>query len=80
MTGKSIACIFAHPDDETYCVGGILAKCAAAGIKIDLFCATDGDAGKNSGVPVSSRQELAQLRRKETLAAAKILGIAPPTP
>jgi LmbE family N-acetylglucosaminyl deacetylase len=40
-----------------------------------LFCATDGDAGKNSGVPVSSREELAQLRRRETLAAAKLLGI-----
>lgn len=70
-----IGCIFAHPDDETFCVGGILAKYAAAGVAIDLYCATYGDAGKSAGVPVSSREELAELRRKETYAAAEILGI-----
>jgi len=70
-----VACVFAHPDDETYCVGGIIAKLADAGIKTDLYCATDGDAGKHAGVPVSSREELARVRRSETLAAARILGI-----
>lgn len=53
----------------------MLAKFADVGIKTDLFCATDGDAGKNSGVPVSSREDLARLRREETLAAARILGV-----
>jgi LmbE family N-acetylglucosaminyl deacetylase len=67
--------VFAHPDDETFCVGGIAAKYAAAGVKIDLFCATDGDAGKAAGVPVSSRDQLAAIRRKEARAAADILGI-----
>jgi len=70
-----IACVFAHPDDETFCVGGIVAKYAAAGIPIDLFCATNGDAGKSAGVPVSSREELAAIRRRELRAAADILGI-----
>jgi len=71
-----IACVFAHPDDETFCVGGTIAKYAAAGIRTDLFCATNGDAGKNSSVPVSSREELAAIRIEETRAAARILGIA----
>ena len=66
-----IACVFAHPDDETFCVGGIVAKYAAAGIPIDLFCATNGDAGKNASVPVSSRDELAAIRRRELRDAAK---------
>lgn len=70
-----IACVFAHPDDETFCTGALIAKYAAAGIETDLFCATNGDAGRNSGVPVSSRDELAQLRRHETWSAARILGI-----
>lgn len=74
MTG--LACIFAHPDDETFSVGGTLARAAAAGIRTDLFCATDGDAGKTSGIPVSSRGELAAIRRSELAAAARILGIA----
>ena len=71
-----LACVFAHPDDETFSTGGTLAMAAAAGIRADLFCATDGDAGKSSGIPVSSRAELAALRRVELAAAARILGIA----
>jgi LmbE family N-acetylglucosaminyl deacetylase len=70
-----IACVFAHPDDETFCVGGIVAKYAAAGVPVDLFCATNGDAGKSAGVPVSSREELAAIRQRELRAAATILGI-----
>jgi LmbE family N-acetylglucosaminyl deacetylase len=71
-----IGVIFAHPDDETFCVGATVAKYADAGFKTDLYCATDGDAGKNSGVAVSSREELAGIRREETRAASRILGIA----
>ncbi len=72
---RRIGLVFAHPDDETFCVGGIVAKYAAAGAGIDLFCATNGDAGKAAGVPVSSREELAQIRQAETRAACDILGI-----
>ncbi len=76
MTAKQrIACVFAHPDDETFCVGGMVAKYADAGVSIDLFCATDGDAGKSAGVSVASREELAAIRRRETRAACDILGI-----
>lgn len=71
-----LACVFAHPDDETFAMGGTVAKLAAGNVRIDLFCATDGDAGKNSGIPVSSRAELATRRRSELAAAAQILGIA----
>lgn len=72
----SIGCIFAHPDDETFCVGGVIAKYAAAGHDVSLWCATDGDAGKSAAVPVSSREELAAVRRRELAEAARILGIA----
>jgi LmbE family N-acetylglucosaminyl deacetylase len=73
---RRLGCVFAHPDDETFPAGGTLAKLAAAGERIDLFCATDGDAGKSSGIPVSSRAELGARRRLELAAAARILGIA----
>lgn len=72
---QRLACVFAHPDDETFAVGGTLAKLAARGVHIDLFCATDGDAGKSSGIPVASRAELGALRRSELSAAARLLGI-----
>ena len=71
-----LACVFAHPDDETFAPGGTLAKLAARGDRIDLFCATDGDAGGSSGIPVASRAELGALRRIELTAAAGVLGIS----
>lgn len=72
---QRVGLVFAHPDDETFCVGGIVAKYAAAGVRFDLFCATDGDAGRAAGVPVSSRGELASIRRAELRDACRILGI-----
>jgi LmbE family N-acetylglucosaminyl deacetylase len=70
----SIAAVFAHPDDETFSIGGTIAAYAQKGVRWDLFCATDGDAGR-SAVPVSSREELAALRRNELIAAARLLGV-----
>jgi LmbE family N-acetylglucosaminyl deacetylase len=67
--------LFAHPDDETFSAGGTFAKYAAAGVRCTLFCATDGDAGKTSGLTVASRKDLGALRRKELEAAARILGV-----
>lgn len=73
---KTLSGIYAHPDDETFSGGGTYAKYAARGTRVTIFCATDGDAGKTSGLAVSSRQELGALRRQELHAAAKVLGIA----
>jgi LmbE family N-acetylglucosaminyl deacetylase len=69
-----ISAIFAHPDDETFSIGGTIARYAKVGVRWDLFCATDGDAGR-SAVPVSSKAELAALRRNELIAAARVLGV-----
>lgn len=71
---RSIAAVFAHPDDETFSIGGTIAAYAAHGVRWDVFCATDGDAGR-SAIPVSSREELASLRRNELIAAARLLGV-----
>ena len=74
---RTIAAVFAHPDDETFATGGTLAKYASEGARIVLYCATNGDAGKTSGIPVSSREELGALRREELRAACEILGVTP---
>jgi LmbE family N-acetylglucosaminyl deacetylase len=71
---RSLAAVFAHPDDETFSIAGTVATLADAGVACSLFCATDGDAGRSSAVPVSSREELGRLRRAELLAAARIIG------
>jgi LmbE family N-acetylglucosaminyl deacetylase len=67
--------LFAHPDDETFSAGGTFAKYADAGVRCTIFCATDGDAGKTSGLHVASKRDLAVLRRKELAEAARLLGV-----
>ena len=73
---RAIAAIFAHPDDEVFSIGGTIARYAGEGVRCDLYCATDGDAGRASGVAVRSRTELAVRRRTELVEGARILGVA----
>lgn len=66
--------IWAHPDDETYCSGGLVATAAANGQKVICVVATQGE----KGVQDESRwpaAELADIREKERAEAYKILGI-----
>jgi len=72
---RALAAVFAHPDDETFATGGTLARYAQEGAQVTLYCATDGDAGRASGIIVSSREELGRLRRAELLRASMVLGI-----
>jgi LmbE family N-acetylglucosaminyl deacetylase len=72
---RTLAAVFAHPDDETFATGGTLAKYAEAGARVALYVATDGDAGRSSGIPFSSREELGRIRRGELLAACPLLGV-----
>ncbi len=68
---KKLVCIFAHPDDETFMVGGTIAKLSKE-YEIHLLCATKGEAGKNSK---DETQQLGKMRAQEIKNAAKILGI-----
>jgi len=72
---RVLAAVFAHPDDETFATGATLAKYAEEGARITLYCATDGDAGRSSGIPFSSREELGRARRAELLEACARLGV-----
>lgn len=73
--GRTLAGVFAHPDDETFSSAATIARHAAAGDLCHLLCATDGDAGRSSSVAVASREELGRLRRAELHAAATVLGV-----
>lgn len=70
-----LACVFAHPDDETFAMGATLARAAAAGVHVALWCATDGGAGKSSDVPAEDAAALARIRRNELHLAARHLGV-----
>ena len=72
MIKRRMVVILAHPDDESFPLGGTLAKYAAEGVEITLVCATKGEAG----IPDSSREETARLREHELLTAADVLGLS----
>jgi len=66
--------IFAHPDDESFALGGTIAKYAERGVNVTLVAATKGEAGKAAGI--CKPEELGLFREQELRRAAKVLGIA----
>ena len=64
--------VIAHPDDESFPMGGTLAKYAAEGVRVVLVSATRGEAG----VPGLGAIETAHLREAELSAASKVLEIS----
>lgn len=65
-----LVALHAHPDDEAIFTGGIIVRAVAAGWRVVLVVATDGDRGSGPG-----GRELAAVRRAETRDAAMVLGI-----
>jgi LmbE family N-acetylglucosaminyl deacetylase len=76
-SGKVLLAVFAHPDDEST-VSAVLAKYAAAGVKVYLATATDGRLGFNEFAGIPAGDSLAAARVKELQCAADQLGINPP--
>jgi LmbE family N-acetylglucosaminyl deacetylase len=70
----TILSIWAHPDDETYVAGGVMAAAVAAGQRVTCVSATAGEQGTDdpSGWPP---QRLGQVRRWEAAAAMAVLGV-----
>jgi N-acetylglucosamine malate deacetylase 2 len=73
---RKILFAFAHPDDETFTVGGLLATLAKrSDVETIIYTATLGDAGKCGNPPVCSKEELPRVRKQELMTAASILGV-----
>jgi LmbE family N-acetylglucosaminyl deacetylase len=69
---RTLLVILAHPDDESFPMGGTLARYAAEGVRVTLVCATRGEAG----IPGLSSETAGQIREHELHAAAAALGLA----
>lgn len=63
--------VIAHPDDESFGCGSVLARAAAAGDETAVLCATRGEAGESR----IATDDLGALREAELRAAASILGV-----
>jgi LmbE family N-acetylglucosaminyl deacetylase len=66
----------AHPDDESMATAGTMAKLSAAGHRVVLVTATDGAQGEHPDGFLAEGENLADRRRLELAASAKVLGVA----
>jgi len=72
---RTILSVLAHPDDESFGMGGTLAKYAASGVDVHLICATRGEAGEVDPEYLEGYSSIADLRIHELNCAVKELGI-----
>lgn len=70
----SILSIWAHPDDETYLAGGLMALARAAGQPVVCVSATAGERGTDDP-GTWPPERLGALRRAEAAAAMAVLGV-----
>jgi len=75
MAAKRLLAVVAHPDDETFGMGGTLAQYAREGVEVHLICATRGEAGEVEAKMLEGFSSVGELREKELCCAAHILGI-----
>ena len=72
---RTVVFVHAHPDDEAIFTGGTMAWLAATGHRVVLVVCTGGELGLATDAAVDG-PALAGQRRRETEAAAALLGIA----
>jgi LmbE family N-acetylglucosaminyl deacetylase len=72
---KTILAVLAHPDDESFGLGGTLALYARKGYDTYYICATRGEAGTVNAEYLNGFKDTAELRTNELMRAAKILGL-----
>ena len=74
---RVLLAVFAHPDDEST-VSAVLAKYAAAGVRVYLATATDGRLGVAPHAGTTAGDSLAAARAEELKCTTDKLGINPP--
>jgi LmbE family N-acetylglucosaminyl deacetylase len=73
--------ILAHPDDETFGVGGTLIKYADEGVRVHSLCLTQGEKGWNGDPehPVVPQEQLGAKRAAELAEAGRRMGVVSTT-
>ncbi len=71
-----ILSVLAHPDDESFGMGGTLALYAERGADVHLVCATRGEVGEMEEKYMQGFDSIAARRESELRCAAGILGLA----
>ncbi len=71
MDERTLLAVLAHPDDESFAIGGTLARYAASGVQVALLIATRGEAARSGGDPT----RVAAVREQELRHAVRVLGV-----
>jgi LmbE family N-acetylglucosaminyl deacetylase len=72
---KILLAVLAHPDDETFGMGGTLALYARRGVSVHLVCATRGEVGEVEPHYLEGFGSIGELRENELRCAAGKLGL-----
>lgn len=72
---KVLLAVVAHPDDETFGMGGTLAHYAEIGAEVHLICATRGEVGEVAPEKLEGFASVGDLREHELCCAADVLGL-----
>ena len=75
MSEKRLLAVVAHPDDETFGMGGTLAYYARQGVEVHLICATRGEVGEVEPRMLEGFSSVGELRENELCCAADVLGL-----
>jgi LmbE family N-acetylglucosaminyl deacetylase len=81
MSGLTVAdlgtvlSVWAHPDDEGYCCGAVMASAVQAGQRVVCVTATRGELGTTDPERWPNGAELAEVRTRELAASLAILGV-----
>lgn len=73
MAQKRVLISYAHPDDESFGNGGLIAKYVNEGADVYLICATDGDVGTIPEDMQGQYETIRELRLSELDCANKVL-------
>jgi LmbE family N-acetylglucosaminyl deacetylase len=72
----TLMAVFAHPDDESFGIGGTLARYGAdPDVRVVLVCATRGEAGEISDPELATPERLGDVRERELRCACQVLEI-----
>ena len=71
----TLLAVLAHPDDESFGMGGTLALYAERGVDVHLVCATRGEVGEVGPEYLKEYTSIADLRESELRCAASHLGL-----
>ena len=75
MSKQTLLAVLAHPDDESFGMGGTLALYASRGVDVHLVCATRGEVGEVAPEMLKGFNSIAELRESELRCAAGFLGL-----